>query len=61
MVAMYLTRKMLDMSLPKIGEHFGGKDHSTVINAINKITEETDKNSDFSKTLVELEKRIRGN
>ena len=61
MVSMYLTRKMLDMSLPKVGEHFGGKDHTTVINACNRIGEELDKNPEFSKTIIELEKRIRGN
>ncbi len=60
MVSMYLTRKILDISLPKIGEHFGGKDHTTVINACNRIEEELDKNPEFSKTLIELEKRIKG-
>lgn len=61
MVSMYLTRKMLDISLPKIGEHFGGKDHTTVINAIKRIDEEIEKNPEFSNQLMELEKRIRGN
>ncbi len=61
MVAMYLTRKLLDISLPKIGEHFGGRDHTTVINACRKIQDEIEKNPEFSSTLIELEKRIRGN
>lgn len=61
MVSMYLTRKLTDLSLPKIGEQFGGKDHTTVINACKRIEEELDKNPEFEKTLAELEKRIKGN
>ncbi len=38
-VAMYLSRKMTDASLPKIGKEFGGRDHTTVMHANNKITE----------------------
>ncbi len=36
-VAMYLCREMTSESFPEIGNHFGGKDHSTVIHAVNKI------------------------
>lgn len=36
-VAMYLTRKMTDLSLVSIGEKFGGKDHATIIHSIKKI------------------------
>lgn len=36
-VAMYLVRELTDYSLPKIGEDFGGRDHSTVIHAYDKI------------------------
>ena len=38
-IAMYLSRKLTDMSLPKIGEEFGGRDHTTVIHAYEKISE----------------------
>ncbi len=38
-VAMYITRELTDMSLPKIGQEFGGRDHTTVIHAHKKITE----------------------
>ena len=34
---MYLAREMTDNSLPKIGKEFGGRDHSTVLHAYNKI------------------------
>lgn len=36
-VAMYLTRELTDLSLPEIGAHFGGKDHTTVLHSYNKI------------------------
>ncbi len=36
-VAMYLARELTDLSLPKIGEEFGGRDHTTVIHALKKI------------------------
>ncbi|AEB22193.1 MULTISPECIES: chromosomal replication initiator protein DnaA [Bacillus amyloliquefaciens group] len=37
-IAMYLSREMTDSSLPKIGEEFGGRDHTTVIHAHEKIS-----------------------
>ncbi len=36
-IAMYLSRELTDLSLPKIGEEFGGRDHTTVIHAYDKI------------------------
>jgi chromosomal replication initiator protein len=36
-IAMYLSRDMTDLSLPEIGQFFGGRDHSTVIHACEKI------------------------
>src|SRR5699024_7966199 len=38
-IAMYLARELTDLSLPKIGEEFGGRDHTTVIHGHKKITE----------------------
>jgi chromosomal replication initiator protein len=37
-IAMYLSRELTDQSLPKIGRAFGGRDHSTVMHATNKIS-----------------------
>jgi len=36
-VAMYVAKQLTDKSLPALGEHFGGKHHTTVIHAIRKI------------------------
>ena len=38
-ISMYLCRDLTDLSLPKIGQLYGGRDHTTVMHAINKITE----------------------
>ena len=39
-IAMYLSRELTDLSLPEIGEFFGGKDHTTVLHSYNKIKTE---------------------
>lgn len=39
-VAMYLCRELTEQSFPEIGEHFGGKDHTTVLHSYNKIKED---------------------
>ncbi|HVE92660.1 MAG TPA: chromosomal replication initiator protein DnaA [Actinomycetota bacterium] len=36
-IAMYLVRELTDLSLPKVGEMFGGRDHTTVLHAVKKI------------------------
>ena len=36
-IAMYLSRELTNLTLPDIGEYFGGRDHSTVIHACEKI------------------------
>jgi chromosomal replication initiator protein len=35
---MYLTRELTDASLPKIGDHIGGRDHTTVLHAVDKVS-----------------------
>ena len=59
-IAMYLTRRMLDISLPKIGESLGGRDHTTVIHAINKIDDNLKKDKNLQSVIFELENRIKG-
>ncbi len=36
-IAMYLCRDLTDLSLPKIGAAFGGRDHSTVLHAVDRV------------------------
>jgi len=43
-VAMYLSRELTDLSLPEIGTHFGGKDHTTVLHSYNKIKTDLNNN-----------------
>ncbi|WP_374562134.1 helix-turn-helix domain-containing protein [Sinobaca sp. H24] len=45
---------MTEFSLPKIGEEFGGRDHTTVIHAHEKISKLVHSDSDFQKQLKEL-------
>ncbi len=59
-VAMYLCKELTDLSLPKIGEAFGGRDHTTVIHACNKITGEMKINDDFKETVNRLKDDISG-
>ncbi|MCQ4699389.1 chromosomal replication initiator protein DnaA, partial [Paeniclostridium sordellii] len=46
-IAMYLSRELTDLSLPKIGEEFGGRDHTTVFHAHDKIAKDIENNEDF--------------
>lgn len=57
-VAMYLMRQHTDLSLPKIGELFGGKDHTTVMYACEKISQLRDKDPELSQILRQLSDRI---
>ncbi|OEF99628.1 chromosomal replication initiation protein DnaA [Vulcanibacillus modesticaldus] len=58
-VAMYLVRELTDYSLPKIGEEFGGRDHSTVIHAYDKITNQLKNDSVLEKTIKTLIEKIK--
>ncbi len=57
-IAMYLSREMTDSSLPKIGEEFGGRDHTTVIHAHDKISRERSDDQKMQQTIAELIRRI---
>jgi chromosomal replication initiator protein len=58
-IAMYLCRELTDLSLPKIGERFGGRDHSTVVHADRKIKEEIRERQSSYEQVQELTTRIR--
>ncbi|MCO7175272.1 chromosomal replication initiator protein DnaA [Sporolactobacillus kofuensis] len=53
-IAMYLARELTDSSLPKIGEEFGGRDHTTVIHAHEKITKQLSVDRDLQKKVNAL-------
>ncbi|MFT9849408.1 chromosomal replication initiator protein DnaA [Aneurinibacillus sp. REN35] len=53
-IAMYLSRELTDYSLPKIGEEFGGRDHTTVIHAHEKITQALQSDRQLQATIQEL-------
>lgn len=57
-IAMYLCRELTEMSLPRIGEVFGGRDHTTVIHANEKISRERNEDTKLNNTIKELVKRI---
>ena len=57
-VGMYLMRQHTDLSLPKIGELFGGKDHTTVMYGCEKITERRDRDPELNQILRQLSDRI---
>lgn len=58
-IAMYLSRELTDCSLPKIGELFGGRDHTTVIHAYDKIALELSKDPNLVSILNELTIKIK--
>ncbi|MDR6120826.1 chromosomal replication initiator protein [Bacillus sp. SLBN-46] len=53
-IAMYLSRELTDYSLPKIGEEFGGRDHTTVIHAHEKISKLLQTDAQLQKQMKEL-------
>jgi len=59
-MAMYLSRMILSEPLTKIGQAFGGRDHSTVIHAYDKVSEELESNEETRLTVIMLEKMIKG-
>ncbi|WP_250286094.1 MULTISPECIES: chromosomal replication initiator protein DnaA [unclassified Frankia] len=58
-IAMYLCRELTDLSLPKIGQHFGGRDHTTVMHADRKIRGLMAERRAIYNQVTELTNRIR--
>lgn len=59
-IAMYLTRELTDLSLPKIGDEFGGRDHTTVIHACDKINKDMIKDENLKKKLNKIVLELKG-
>jgi len=58
-IAMYLVREILGMSYPRIGEAFGGRDHTTVMHGIEKIAGDIQKDPEIRTIVEDLKKRIK--
>jgi len=59
-VAMYLAKELTHKSLPEIGDLFGGRDHTTVLHAVRKISDLRSKQADLNHTLHVLEQTLKG-
>ena len=57
-ISMYFCRKLLDLPFIKIGEEFGKRDHSTVINACERVEISLKKDNSYRQALIEIEKLI---
>lgn len=58
-IAMYLSRELTDFSLPKIGEEFGGRDHTTVIHAHEKISRLLDTDPQLQRQIKEINELLK--
>jgi chromosomal replication initiator protein len=58
-VAMYLARKMTDLSLVGIGEKFGGRDHATIIHSVKKIESEIKLKRELKNSVEKIEQRLK--
>lgn len=60
-IAMYLSRQLMDLSFPEIGEQFGGRDHTTILHACSRIKKDIRKDlkikSLVDKLTIEIQKR----
>ena len=57
-IAMFLARELTNASLPKIGKSFGGKDHTTVLHACDKISKQIDINYQINEDIKKLKEEI---
>ncbi|MGE5598559.1 MAG: chromosomal replication initiator protein DnaA, partial [Bacteroidota bacterium] len=57
-IAMYIARELTDASLPRIGEEFGGRDHTTVIHACEKISALAQEDPSIDKIIKDLVQRL---
>ena len=58
-IAMYLARELTDFSLPKIGNAFGGRDHTTVIHAHERVVQQMQKDPELQNIIRQLTERIK--
>ncbi len=58
-IAIYLCRELTDLSLPKIGAKFGGRDHSTVLNSVRRVTDKIGEDRSMYTQVTELTNKIK--
>ncbi len=58
-ISMYLAKKLTDNSLKSIGEHFGGRDHTTVIYSCKTVQQLIETDKEYEKELEIIEKKVR--
>ncbi len=59
-IAMFLARELTELSLPEIGNKFGGRDHTTVMHSCDKIRNNIDKDSQFREKIGKIKEEIVG-
>jgi len=59
-IAMYLAKELTQKSLPEIGELFGGRDHTTVLHAVRKMSAERQQMTELNQQLHVLEQTLKG-
>lgn len=57
-IAMYLCRTLTELSLPKIGKQLGGRDHSTILHGVNKISRLVQSDPQFARRVTDLGKEL---
>ena len=57
-IAMYLCRELINMTFPNIGKDFGGRDHSTVLHAYSKISDEYENNEETRALIDDIKKSL---
>ncbi|WP_297740786.1 chromosomal replication initiator protein DnaA [uncultured Tessaracoccus sp.] len=58
-IAIYLCRELTELSLPKIGAKFGGRDHSTVLNSVRRVTDRISEDRSLFTQVTELTNKIK--
>ncbi|WVN41808.1 chromosomal replication initiator protein DnaA [beta proteobacterium MWH-UniP1] len=59
-IAMYLAKELTQKSFPEIGDLFGGRDHTTVLHAVKKVSEQRQRNAELNHQLHILEQQLKG-
>ncbi len=57
-IAMYLCRELINMTFPNIGKDFGGRDHSTVLHAYSKISDQYENNEEARELIDDIKKSL---